>query len=125
VARRRPRGEEQGARAGGDRAQELVEPEVDDRPALDVAARDEVERDVDAAGLGGDRVGVLVDRALVERVDDGDAGAAALGGDVGGEAVERLARAAGRCTAAPSRANVRATARPRPPPAPWRIAVLD
>jgi len=61
---------------------------------LVVAALYEVERDVDAARLRGDGVGVLVDRALVERVDDGDLGAPGRGGDVGRDALERLERAA-------------------------------
>jgi hypothetical protein len=42
------------------------------RRALVVTARDEVEADVDRANLRRDRIGVLVDGALVERIDDGD-----------------------------------------------------
>jgi len=68
---------------------------VDDRGALVVTARDEVEGDVDRACLRRNGIGVLVDGALVERIDDSDLRAAACGGDVGCDAHERRAGAAG------------------------------
>jgi hypothetical protein len=62
---------------------------------LAVAPEDEGERDVDAARLGGHGLGVLVDGALVGGIDHSGVGAAAGGGDLSGDAFERLERAAG------------------------------
>jgi hypothetical protein len=50
---------------------------------------------VDAAGLRGDGVGVLVDCALVERVDLRRLGLSARGADLRGHRLERRPRAAG------------------------------
>jgi hypothetical protein len=56
---------------------------------------DEVEGDVEAARLLDDRRHERADRGGVERVDDRDVRAAAVGGDVGGDGLERGAGAAG------------------------------
>ena len=84
----------------------------------------EVEGDVDPTGLLRDRVGVAVDRLLVESVD--------LGG-FGPPPVARIASATSssvawvrpaRNTLAPSRPKARATAPPIEPPPPSMTAVL-
>lgn len=68
--RRRPRGQEVAAQAGDRRAQHVVGGHLDQRRALQVAAADQVERHVDAAGPCDDIVDVRVDRGLLQRIDD-------------------------------------------------------
>jgi hypothetical protein len=86
--------------------------------SLDVAVRDQVERDVDAAGAGGDVVGERVDGSLVEGVERRAVGLAASGADLLGDRVEGGLGAPARNTRAPSRANVLATALPIAPAPP-------
>jgi hypothetical protein len=86
-----PGGEEVGPQARVDGSEQVVGGHVDQRGALHVAAGDEVERDVDGPALGRDRGDVVVDGPLVEGVEHGDVRAAAVGGDGGGDLVERAA----------------------------------
>jgi hypothetical protein len=65
------------------------------RGAVDVAMADGVEGDVDAAGPGGDGVGVLVHGPLVQGVDPGRLDRSPRAGDLGGHQVERGQGAAG------------------------------
>jgi hypothetical protein len=80
---------------GGDGTDEVGDGHVDQRGPLHVPAGDEVERHVEAAGLGGPGVRVLVDGLLVEGVDLGDLGLPASGGGVGGDRLEGVAGAPG------------------------------
>jgi hypothetical protein len=117
-ARRRPCGQEGRGEPGDHGSQEVVGRHVDKWSSLHVATRDEVEGHVDTAGLGGHGLHVRVHGALVGGVEDAtsadppaalmSAATASSGGPV------RPARN----TAAPSRAKVRATPPPIPPPAP-------
>jgi hypothetical protein len=79
------RRQERGPRADLDRTEDIVHRHVDQRRALHVAARDQVERDVDLPDGGG----VRVDRLLVGGVEHGDVPAG-----VRGHGLERFARAA-------------------------------
>ena len=86
-AARRPRGDEVRPRAGLDRAHEVLDVHVQQRRALHVAARDEVDRHVQAA-LPGDLRDVSLDRGLVEHVEHRDLGpAGARGGRLEARAV--------------------------------------
>jgi hypothetical protein len=89
------RGDEVGDQPVGDGAGEVGRGHVDQRGALHVAAVDQVERDVDAAGLGGHGLRVRVDGRLVEGVEDGHLGGAAGGGDVRGDRVDGCPRPPG------------------------------
>ena len=75
--------------------QEVLGGHLDQGSALDVAARDEVERHVDAAGGRHHAVGMTLDRLLVQRVDDGDLRVGAERGHLIGDPFQRLARAPG------------------------------
>ncbi|MDH6551241.1 hypothetical protein M2162_005338 [Streptomyces sp. SAI-041] len=79
-------GDEVGAQTVGDRPHEVVDRHVGERRALHIAARDQVEGDVD----GADPVGVRLHGRLVERVHDGDLGVL----DVGGHRLQGLPGAA-------------------------------
>ena len=117
VPGRRAGGQELGADGRQDRAFVVRERHVDQRRPLDVAVGDEVERDVDAA-LGGDRVGVLVDRALVEGVDLRRLGRPTRLADPRSDLLQPQRVRPARKTFAPSSANAVATAvpiRPAPP----------
>jgi hypothetical protein len=78
----RPRGQELRPYGRDDWAQVLLDRHVHHRGALHVAVGDDVHRDVDAAAVADDGVGVRVDRALVERVQYRGFGAAAVLADV-------------------------------------------
>jgi len=84
-----------------------------------------VELDVDSSSLLNDPVEVLVDRAVVEGVDDRVAGPAARLGDLPGDSSESALGPAGKETSAPSAPNLRATAAPMEPPAPNTTARLS
>ena len=117
VARRSRRGQEHRPHGGDDRALEVLEPHVDERRALDVAVRDQVERDVDAAGVCNDRVGVLVHRLLVQGIELRRLGHPSGRTDVLGDLLEALHRAAGEvdpCALARKCTRDRAADRPAP-----------
>jgi hypothetical protein len=82
------------------------------------AVRDQVEGDVEPIGLRRDRVGVPVDRLLVECVDLRGLGRPSLCADRLCDRLEPGPRAAARKTFAPSRAKASATAPPMDPAPP-------
>ena len=69
VAGGRPRGQERRSRGRLRRRDEVVDRHLGERGSVGVRVRDQVEGDVDSAGLRRDRVGMPEDRLLVERVD--------------------------------------------------------
>jgi hypothetical protein len=68
-------GEERGSCRDADWPFEVLQRHLGQRRALDVGDTDDVDGDVNAAEVHRDRVGVLIDRRLVERVEDGPLGA--------------------------------------------------
>jgi hypothetical protein len=66
---------------------------VDEGCALEVVVVDGVEGDVDPAGMLGDRVGMLLDRGAIGRVELGDLDTSPGFGGAGCYALERLAGA--------------------------------
>jgi hypothetical protein len=93
-AGRGPGGDEVGPQADVDRRQQVVGGHVDERGALDVGPGHQVERHVDAAGRRDDLGDVVVDRLLVEGVEHGHRGRAAVRIDVTRDRVQRIAGAA-------------------------------
>jgi hypothetical protein len=83
-------GDEVGARERVDGVKEVLERQLGERGALHMHESHGVQGDFDAACLGRHGVGVLVDRAFVQRVDLRDLDTVA---DVSGHRVERCARA--------------------------------
>lgn len=112
------RGEEVGAQPREHRGQQVVRRHVDQRGSLNVAAGDDVDRHVEAAGGRHHAVGVALDRLLVECVEDGHVGLCAGGRHLVGDALERLAGAAGQKQPRPLPSEFTAMPEPRPPPAP-------
>src|SRR6266850_4243363 len=88
-------GDEVGPRVARDRQGILLERQLREGRALEVLDSDRVERDVDAARLGRDGIGVCVHRSLVKRVDLGGLGHASCRRDVFGHGVELGEGAAG------------------------------
>jgi hypothetical protein len=83
-----------------------------------VGLGDQVEGDVDAAGVRRHGIGVLVDRRLLERIDLRGLGRSTRGADPSATASSFDRVRPARKTVAPSRAKARATAPPidpRPP----------
>jgi hypothetical protein len=118
VPRGSPGGQECRSRGGLHRCHEVIDRHLGERDPVSVRVADQVEGDVDAAGIRRHGVGVLVDRVLVERVDLRR---------LGRSPAERICPATlssfagvrpARKTRAPSRANARATAPPIDPPPP-------
>jgi hypothetical protein len=71
----------------------VLERQLGERCPLHVQEADRVERDVDAAGALGHRVGVRVDGLLVQRVDLRCLDLASRGGDLPGDLVQLGERA--------------------------------
>ena len=69
---------------GRDRLQEILNRYLSQR-LLDVSVRDDVERDIDRAGLLDHRIDIRVNRPLVEGIDDGGVGYAAIRADLVGD----------------------------------------
>src|SRR6266850_1440314 len=88
-------GDEVGPRVARDRQGILLQGQLRERRALEVLDSDRVERDVDAARLGRDGIGVCVHRSLVKRVDLGGLGHASCRRDVFGHGIELGEGAAG------------------------------
>jgi hypothetical protein len=83
-----PGGQEVGPHGRLDRPGEVLQRHLQQRQAVPVVAADGVEADVDAAGPGGDVVGVGVDGPLVERVDRGRLDRRPVPGELGGHLLE-------------------------------------
>jgi hypothetical protein len=78
----RARCQEHRAHGGVHGPLEVGQRQIDERSPLDVSMRDEVEGDVESSRLRGDGVGVLVDRAFVERVEVRRLGDSAYGANL-------------------------------------------
>src|SRR6267142_1698439 len=89
------RGDEVGPRVARDRQRILLERQLREGRALDMADSDRVEHDVDAARPGRDGIGVRVHRSIIERVELRGLGHASSGRDVLGHGVELREGAAG------------------------------
>src|SRR5262245_18267189 len=92
VAARGPGGDERRADGGDDGPLVDGQGHLDQWRALDIAHRDQVERDVEAARVGDDSFGVRVDRILVEGVDLGGGDAPAAGPDLVRQPIQRRLR---------------------------------
>jgi hypothetical protein len=97
---------------------EVGELHVHQRCALHGARRDEVHGDVQGSVVAHQIVGVCVDGALVQRVDLCERRPATVLADLPSDCSSLASVRPARCTAAPSRAKARATARPIVPPPP-------
>src|ERR687896_1931593 len=95
VPRGRPGGQESRACGGLHRRHEVTHGHLRERGPVGVRVGDQVERDVDAAGVRRHGVGVLVDRVLVERVDLRCLRRSPSGTDLRGNRLERRQGAAG------------------------------
>jgi hypothetical protein len=118
VPRRRPRGEEHRPRGGLHGRHEIIDRDLGERDPVRVRVGDQVEGDVDVAGIRRHGAGVLIDRVFLQRVDLCRLGRSPSGADILGHGLELRRCAAGEETRAPSRANARATAPPIDPPPP-------
>ena len=94
VARRRPRGQELRPRRGCDRLKEILSRYLQ-QWLLDIAVGDQVERDIDRAGLPDQRVDIRVNRPLIEGIDDRGVRDAAIRANLAGKHVQLGAGAAG------------------------------
>jgi hypothetical protein len=101
VARGRAGGDERRSHRGLDRREEVVDRHLVEGDPVRERVGDQVERDVDAPRLRGDRVGVAVDGVLVEGVDDRRLGHASCLTDAVRHVGERGLRAAGEEDARP------------------------
>ena len=95
MTRGRPRGQKLCSHGVHDWPLEVFERHLGKRSPLDIPVGDQVEGDVEAAGLRDHAVGVLVDRLLVERIQRGGVGHAARIADVGCHGFEPLQCPAG------------------------------
>jgi hypothetical protein len=73
----------------------VLEGQLGERRALHVRDAERVERDVDAAGLRRDGIGMKIDGAFVHRVEQRDLGRAARREYIGGDVFELGERASG------------------------------